>query len=104
MISGLLKKQLCCSEKRRGPHTHLTVLISKQSMNPSAVFSPCDISIVRALHGTGERTSSRGRYLLVKIEYLGTVLLEPSLLVAAHEALLAPLLEVPVQLHQHTGA
>jgi hypothetical protein len=83
--------------------TNLTVLISIQSMNPSAFFSPCNDRSAR-----GQIKAQKGRsaptlayffpYPLMEVEDLGAVLFKPSLLVAAHQTFLALLLQIAVEL------
>jgi hypothetical protein len=83
--------------------TNLTALISMQSMNPSAFFSPCNDEIhtrvrSKAQKGPGVRWRLRLLYPLLEVEDLGPVLFEPSLLVAAHQTFLALLLQIAVEL------
>jgi len=79
--------------------TNLTALISMQSMNPSAFFSPCNDEI----HRVRSKPRRAGAFLsllypLVEVKDLGPVLFEPTLLVAAHQTFLALLLQIAVEL------
>ena len=79
--------------------TNLTALISMQSMNPSAFFSPCNDEI----HRVRSKPRRAGAFLsllypLVEVKDLGPVLFEPTLLVAAHQTFFALLLQIAVEL------